>query len=106
MGFLGVTVASFGVFGLGTGSPDAPPRVLRVGMGSFEAPPEVLRRRGGGGMGRLDRPVVVAPLLAAPLLAVPSPEIFLVGTGSLDFQACLVPVPGACLVGEGTATPL
>ena len=48
----------------------------------------------------------MAPLLAAPSKAVPPPEILLVGTGSLDFQACLVPVPGACLVGGGAATPL
>lgn len=104
--FLGVSVAFFGVLGLGTGSPEAPPGALRVGMGSFEAPlPGIVR---GGGTGRLDRPLLgaVAPRLAVPLLAVPPPEVFLMGTGSLDFQAVLVPVPKSCLVDGGTATPL
>ena len=104
IGFLGVTVASFGVLRLGTGSLGVSPGVLRMGTGSFEAPPEMLR--GGGGTGRLARPVAVAPLLAAPLPAVPPPEILLLGTGSLDFQACMVPVPKTCLMGGGAATPL
>ena len=103
--FLGVPVAFLGVLRLGMGSLDAPPGVFWVGMGSFEAPPVVVR---GGGTGRLDRPLpgAVAPRLAAPLLAVPPPEVLLIGTGSLDFQAGLVPVPRACLVGGGAATPL
>ena len=106
--FLGVPVAFFGVLGLGMGSLDvaeAPPGVLRVGMGSFEAPPPKILQRGG--RERLDRPlpVAVAPRLAAPFLAAPPPEVFLMGTGSLDFHAAWVPVPRVCLAGGAAATP-
>lgn len=44
--------------------------------------------------------------LAVPLPAAPLPEAFLMGRGSLDFQAAWVPVPRACLEGEAAATPL
>ena len=103
--FLGGPVVFSGVLELRAGSLDvaeAPPGVLRVGMGSLEAPlPEIL------GAGRPDRPlpVAVAPKLVVPLPAAPPPEVFLVGTGSLDFQAALVPVPRACLMGGGAAAP-
>ena len=100
VGLVGVPVASFWVLRL-RGSLVVPPGVLRVGVGIFEIPPEILR----GGVGKLGRPVAVAPLTAVPSLAVPPPWILLTGTGSLDFQACLVPVPQTCPGGGGTATP-
>lgn len=97
-----VSVAFWGVLRLGVGSLDvaeAPMGVLRVGMGSFEAPsPGVLR----GGKGTLHRPL---PVVVAPGLAAPPPESFLVGTGSLDFQAAL-PAPRTLPVGGGAAAPL
>ena len=101
--FVGVPVASFRVLRLRTGSLVVPPGVLWVGVGILEIPPERLR----GGVGKLGRPVVVAPSIAVPLLAVPPPRVLLTGTGSLDFQACWVPVPRTCVWGGGTAaTPL
>ena len=95
--FLGV----LRLLGSSLGVAEAPPGVLRVGMGSFEAPPLRILR---GGERRLDKPlpVAVAPL-AVPSPAAP-PKFFLMGTGSLDFQAPLTPVPRTCLVG-GAATP-
>ena len=97
--FLGVLRLLGGSLGVA----EAPPGVLRVGMGSFEAPPLRILREGGEE--RLDKPlpVAVAPL-AVPSRVAPPPEVFLMGTGSLDFQASLAPVPRTCLVG-GAATP-
>ena len=74
----------------------APPGVLRVGMGSFEAPPLKILR---GGEERLDKPLPVAVAPSVPSRIAPPPGVFLIGTGSLDFQAPLAPVVG------GAATP-
>ena len=75
---------------------EAPPGVLRVGMGSFEAPPLKILR---GGEERLDKPLPVAVAPSVPSRVAPPPGVFLMGTGSLDFQAPLAPVVG------GAATP-
>ena len=97
--FLGVLRLLGGSLGVA----EAPPGVLRVGMGSFEAPPLRILREGGEE--RLDKPLPVAVAPSAfPSRVAPPPEVFLMGTGSLDFQAPLAPVPRTCLVG-GAATP-